>query len=434
MPACSRPRLTTTVENVMTEAARRPTTRAAESLLDVLRVVPDAGAQARLEGLNGPDWDLFIEVAGRHGVASLLYHSLKTSRSNVRVPAFVMEKLHLSYLGSSARSLGLYHALAKVLLALRRDDVRVIVLKGAHLAELVYANRALRPMSDVDLLVAESDLLRVERVLLGLGYAALDHVRVVGRDNKHFSYRSADRSLCVEVHWALAPSTDPFAIDTAGQWRRARAAVIAGVEVSVLSPEDLLLHLCLHACEHNFAMGLKCLCDINTSLEHYRGDIDWGLLQSCGRQWGASRCAYLTLRLGRELLGIPVPDETMQTLKPNDRDESVVATARAQILSAGRARGHLAVDTLLRSERLGDRAAALLRITGVVFPSREVLAREYPFRSDSIGIYLGYPWHWRELLRRHGRSISGLLRGDDEMRALADREREIAALRAWVSR
>lgn len=403
-------------------------------MLDVLRVVPDAGAEGRLEGLSGADWRLFVEAAGRHGVAPLLYHRLKTSHSNGRVPAFVMEKLHLSYLGSSARSMGLYDGLAKVLAALRRDDLPVIVLKGAHLAELVYANRALRPMSDVDLLVAENDLVRVESVLLGMGYTPLEQVRVVGRDNKHFSYRSAERSLCVEVHWTLAPPTGPFEIDTAGQWRRARAAVIAGVEVAVLGPEDLLLHLCLHACEHSFAMGLKGLCDIDRSLEHYRGEIDWGLLQSCGRQWGVSRCAYLTLRLGRELLGIPVPDETMETLAPNDRDESVVATARAQILSAGTARGHLAVETLWRSERLGDRAAALLRIAGVVFPPREVLAREYPLRSDSIRIYLGYPLHWRDLLRRHGRSIWRLLRGDDEMSALADRERGIAALRAWVSR
>lgn len=410
-----------------------PTTRADQSLLDGLRIVPDAGAEDRFEALSGADWDLFVEAAGRHGVAPLLYHRLKTSHPNGRVPAAVMERLHLAYLGSAARSMGLYDGLAKVLAALRRGDLPVIVLKGAHLAELVYSSRALRPMSDVDLLVAEKDLTRVETVLLGMGYTPLEQARVVSRDNKHFGYRSAQGSLCVEVHWALATSTDPFEIDPAGHWQRARPAVIAGVEVAVLGPEDLLLHLCLHACEHSFDMGLKSLCDIDRVLDRYEGDIDWGLLQGCSRQWRVSRCAYLTLRLARELLGTAVPAEPMQALEPNDRAASVVATARAQVLSAGTGRGHLAVDTLWRSERFGDKAAALVRIAGAVFPPREVLARQYPLRADSIGICLGYPWHWRDLLRRHGRSVWRLLRGDDEMRALVERERDIAALRAWVA-
>jgi hypothetical protein len=47
-----------------------------ELLHNCLRVVPDEAGGGRLETLSSSDWDVFIEVSGRHRVAPLLYHRL----------------------------------------------------------------------------------------------------------------------------------------------------------------------------------------------------------------------------------------------------------------------------------------------------------------------------------------------------------------------
>ncbi len=408
-----------------------------ELLLYCLRVVPDEMGDGRLEALSSSDWDVFIEASGRHGVAPLLYHRLRTSHSDVPIPANVMGRLRQAYLENDARNMGLYHKLGKVLELLRRDNISVIVLKGAHLAELVYGNRALRSMGDVDLLVHKDDLMRVEAVLLGIGYTPLDYNRTIGKDNKHFGYILSKRELHLEVHWTILPSMSPFDIDINGQWERSRPAIIAGFEVAVLCPEDLLLHLCLHSCGHGFEPGLRSLCDICETLQHYKGGIDWGLVQLRTRQWGVGKCVYLTLRLAKELLGVILPDGLMEALKPNDFDERFIALAREQVFSTRMGTGHIlslspVAAKFWGSKRLLDKAATFLKILERVFPPREVMARGYPPPADSIRIYFYYAMHFRDLLRRHSRHVWRLLRGDEEMRALAKRENDITTLKDWL--
>ena len=411
-----------------------------ELLLYCLRVVPDEMGDERLEALSSSDWNGFIEASGWHGVAPLLYHYLRISHSDIRIPADVMGRLRQAYLENVARNMGLYHKLGKVLDLLRRNNISVIVLKGAHLAELVYGNRALRSMGDVDLLVHKDDLMRVETVLLGIGYTPLDYDRTISKDNKHFGYILSKRELHLEVHWTVLPSMYPmypFDIDINGQWERSRPAVIAGFEVAVLCPEDLLLHLCLHACEHVFEPGLRNLYDICKTLQHYEGEMDWGLVQLRTRQWGMGKCVYLTLRLAKELLGVILPDGLMEALKPNDFDERLIALAKEQVFSTRMGTGHIlslstAVAKFWGSQRLRDKAPLFLKILKEVFPPREVMVRKYPLPSDSIRIYLYYATRFRDLLRRHGHHVWRLLRGDEDMRASARRANDIAILKDWL--
>ena len=412
-----------------------------ELLLYCLRVVPDEMAGGRLEALSGSDWDAFIEAASQYGVAPLIYHRLRTSHPEVHVPADVMGRLQQAYLANGARNMGIYHRLGKVLALLRRDNIPVIVLKGAHLAELVYGNRALRSMGDVDLLVHTQDLMRVEAILFGISYTPTDFKRTIEKDNRHFGYMLSKRELYLEVHWTLLPSEYPFDIDINGQWARSRPAVIAGSEVAVLCPEDLLLYLCLHAsCLHRFETGLtglRQLCDICQTLQHYQGGINFGVVQSRSRQWGMGKCVYLTLRLAKELLGAILPDGLLEALKPNDFEEHFIALAREQVFSTSMEEKQIlslshSVARFWGSKRLPDKTAVFLKILKVVFPPRECIARKYPLPSNSIRIYFYYAVHLRDLFRQHGRYVWRLLRGDKKMQALAQQENHFATLMDWL--
>jgi hypothetical protein len=397
-------------------------------------VGPDEAGDGRLETLSSSDWDVLIEESGRYGVAPLLYHRLRTFHSDIPIPANVMARLRHIYLQSAGRGMHLYHELGKLLGMLRHENIPVIALKGVHLATAVYRNIALRPMGDVDVLVHKDDLMRVEAALLGMGYAPAECHRQIAKDNCHFVYGLPNRGLFVEVHWNFLPSMYRFKIDIDGQWERSRQAIIAGVEVSVLCPEDLLLYLCLHTSKHLFEMGLKPLYDIFETIRYYGKEIDWKQVQLRSEQWGEAKCVYLTFRLARELLGASVPDDLMKAIKPSDFDERFMVLAKEQIFAyRHRNSDGLSLSPniaqLWGSKRLLNKGTLFLRRA---FPSPEEVTRMYPAPSDSIRIYFYYPVRIKDLLLRHGRQVWRLLRGDEEMQALAKRENDIVPFKDWL--
>ncbi len=405
-----------------------------EGLLYCLRADPDEAGRFLFEQLSDSDWGAIIQQSAGHGVTPLLYHRLKTFPSDTPIPNQVVQRLRGIYLHSASRNMHLYHKLAKVLEILRRENIPMIALKGAHLAELVYGNIALRPMSDVDLLVKRTDLTRVEDKLMQIGYVPTESHRQIAEDNHHFTYRSPNGELSVEIHWNFLPSMYPFNIDIDEQWKRSRPAIIAGVQVSVLCPEDLILLLCLHASKHLFEMGLKHLCDIFESIRHYGNEIDWKQTHLRSRQWGAVKCVYLTLRLARESLGASVPEDLLKAIQPPDFDERFMVLAKDQIFSYRHQLSHdlsvyPSIAQLWGPKGLLDKATLFLRRA---FPSSEEMARTYPAPSDSMRIYLYYPVRIRDLFLRHGRRVWQLFRRDERLRTSAERVNDGTPLRDWL--
>jgi len=403
-------------------------------LLYCLRKDSDGTRGSRLKELSNSDWEPIVQESNRHGVTPLLYHRLKTLHPGTPIPNEVEQRLRRSYLESVSRNMGLYYKLGKVLEILRHENIPVIALKGAHLAGVVYASIGLRPMNDVDLLVHKDDLMRAEVALLQIDFTPLDFNRVVWKDNSHFAYRLPSREFSVEVHWNFLPSMYPFNIDIDGQWERSRPAIIAGVEVSILSPEDLLLYLCLHASKHLFEMGLKLLYDIFEAIRHYGKEIDWKQTQLRSGQWGVEKCVYLALKLARNLLGASVPDEVLETFEPNDFDERFMAIAMQQIFpnGIGTSRGlplSSNVAQLWGNKRLRDKINILLKTT---FPSPNVMARMYPPSSNSPRIYFYYCVRIADLLQRYGQVIWRLLHRNQKMLARTRRQNEITALKDWL--
>jgi hypothetical protein len=406
-----------------------------ELLLHCLCVRPDKTGDDRVEPLSEADWDDLLQQSERHKITPLFYHRLRTFHPDIPIPPTVTGKLRQAYLDNAARNLRLYNYLCKVLEILRRDSIPVILLKGAHLAELVYGNRALRFVGDMDLLVKKDDLIRVDALLLEMGCTPIDHKRIVCKNNNTFAYVMPKRDVTLDIHWSILSSMFPFSIDTDGQWERSRPAVIAGVDAAVLCPEDLLLHLCLHAgCGHGFEPGLKLFCDVSEVLQHDEGGVDWGLVQRRTREWGIGKCVYLTLKLTRELLGVALPEGLMEALKPNDFDERFVTLARNQIFSRRLRTGHPlsmwpAVARFWGSARLRDKV--LLFLKGFFLP-REAMARLYPPPADSIRIYFYYVVRLRDLLRLFGRDVWRLLRRDEKMQALAKEGKDLTTLKDWL--
>ena len=122
-------------------------------------------------------WNDLAHEATVNRLAPLLYYSL-TKFPRTDVPDVVLEKLRTVYYATAARNMQMHEQLKRVTDALDEIGVRYILLKGAALIQDVYeGNMALRPMSDVDLLVAPEDFPTVREQLatfVSFGYSKLD--------------------------------------------------------------------------------------------------------------------------------------------------------------------------------------------------------------------------------------------------------------------
>ena len=409
-----------------------------EWLLYCLRASPNKTGDGKIEPPSEADWEDLLQQSARHGITPLFYHRLRTFHPDIPIPTYVMGRLRQAYIENAARNLILYNYLFKVLKILRRDSIPVIVLKGAHLADLVYVNRALRLVGDLDLLVEKNDLMRVDALLLEMGCTPINHKRIVCKDNNAFAYVMPKRDVPLDIHWSILSSMFPFTIDTDGQWEMSRPVLIAGVDAAVLCPEDLLLHLCLHAgCNHGFVPGLKLFCDISEVLQHDGGCMDWGIVQRRTHEWGIGKCVYLTLKLTRELLGVALPEKLMEALKPNDFDERFVALARDQIFSQRFRYVHpspfLSMSPIAArfwgSARLRDKVFLFLKR---FFLPREDMALWYPPPADSIRIYFYYIVRLRDLLRVYGRDVWRWLRRGEEIQVFAKEGKDLTTLKDWL--
>ncbi|NQT16233.1 MAG: nucleotidyltransferase family protein [Planctomycetes bacterium] len=379
--------------------------------------------------LDEQEWDTFIEESGRHGLTPLLYHRLKTPDDDTHVPTGMMQRLRDVYVHSTAANVRRFHELSRILKALEEEGIPVIVLKGAHLAEVVYGEMiGLRPMCDVDLLLRREDLERGQERLWDMD-----------------CFRSGKNAFMLDMHSNIE-EVDQFGdrglavaqlnIDIDGLWQRARPAVIGGMETQVLSPEDLLLHLCTHLCIHHFfeCAGLRSLCDVRQTVQHYRGQIEWEDVQRRSERWGVSNAVFLTLLLVRELLGAAVPDNVVESLRPDgfDPEAKEWAVRRISDLRSSTDCTSLFFWLMLAPGVFRKRARYLFRL--VFPPSLDCVSCPFPapqHMPKNLGHYIvrlkDKPWPyvralWRILLR------------DEEMTAIVKEENRNVAMRKWLSR
>ena len=358
------------------------------------RTSPEEERSRKIEDLlhRDLDWGYIAQKTKDQGVTPLLYHNLsKTENGRDYIPDDILTRLKNLYYGSAANNILLYQRLSRVLAFLREENIKVIALKGAALAESVYGNPALRPMSDVDLLVRKEDLPRVNERLRLLGYTTevnyLDCLKTSDNSYLNSIMMHNTTSPPLHVHWHLANSTIPTftyssRIEMERIWQEAIPARVADVESLVLAPHHLLIHLSEHALRPNHSLGkLIFLCDIHEAIRTYRDQLNWGLLKEEAFRFNLNRQLYHCLRLTSQVLGADVPRDILGKLKP----KSTGFTEHRFLTLALRPKaccGFSYVIQLAMCQSLSQKTRFLWR---TLFPPRQILVQRYVFPQAKRG-------------------------------------------------
>jgi hypothetical protein len=197
-------------------------------------------------------------------------------------------------------------------------EVHPVALKGcAYLLAGLPSSRG-RLFADVDLLVAEEDLARVEEHLKSCGWRSVEltpydenYYRVWTHELPPMTH--PEREVEIDLHHNILMRTSRLRPDARALLSAARA--VPGSPFRVLAPEDMVLHAIVHL----FYGGemddaFRDLFDIGEMLRHF-GSTEPGFWE---RFWpratalNLQRPAFYALRYASRLLGTPIPEAVLQ--------------------------------------------------------------------------------------------------------------------------
>lgn len=244
-------------------------------LIECARIQADQAQRQHLRRLAGEidDWSGLAAEAERHGLGPLTYWHLRAA--GAPGPKGVERQLLGLYVRHRHANGVRLRALGQLLRAFQAAGIRVLAVKGAALACLLYPDPALRPMSDLDLLVRARDWSRARGLLAELGYS---------RQTPRSSTAAKDIEgvwVGVELHTHLFSltldhlSAPPLAFELPAQ-------DVAGF---TLGYDEMLWHLCRHLRFHAgvfLPWRLIWVTDILGLVERFADQVDWGSLARRG--------------------------------------------------------------------------------------------------------------------------------------------------------
>ncbi len=347
------------------------------------------------------DWPELLDQADRHGIIPLLHHHLRQSPA-LTVPETVQTTLAERSRSCLAWNLRLSHEQLRLLDRFNKAGIPVIPLKGLYLADLLYDDSALRPTSDLDLLVKVQDFDKSQRVLEEAGCAKLADEEQGAE--YHVSYVTTDGSaghVLIELHRALGES-HVAGLDIEAIWRAAAPSTWEDRTIWTMAPQDLFLYTCLHAVKDGLA-SIRSLLDITLLLERYGQDLPW---QELAQQVNRARIETpisLSLLLSRELLEASVPSEFLAAIRPSRNLSRLLGQAlfrwRGGVLHVPQellVGPFMALLMLCWEDSLKGKLRHLRRN---LLPSKSLQGR-WISRSHNSAPFRGYPaWLWEICLR-----------------------------------
>lgn len=209
---------------------------------------------------------------------------------------------------------------ARVTRDLAAEGIEILALKGAALLAGGVARPAQRTMTDIDLLVIVGSPEHAWKICRAKGWSLVNEASMVELYQGHHHLAPLldpdGVTIGLELHRMLLPGSDRLGLNLNAIIARSRVVQVGDVPVRVPSVEDLLLHTCLHfAWSNKFRRGVwRAFADVHAIIAD--PGFDWDRFVSVAITRREKQCCYWTLRLGRVVAEVSVPDDVLNRLDP----------------------------------------------------------------------------------------------------------------------
>ena len=353
---------------------------------------------------RGVDWMHLSALAGIHGVRPLLYRALSTTARDV-VPESALQRLAADSRAIASRNLMMTGELLRLMDLFAEEDIEIVPFKGPLLSATAYGDVSLREFVDLDLLVRREQALLARSVLRKEGYR--DGLSLSPRQNSRYVATQnefpleSERGLSVEIQWAFAPRYFAMRLEPERLLSDLRVSRIGGRRLPSLSPENLLLTLCVHGAKHLWGR-LAWVADLAHVIETSPG-IGWSRLHDRANAIGCRRLVLTGLSLTTELFDTVLPSRFERAIASDEHVQALSRKLRQRIQTQGNHEsGHsempLHLLHLQMRERPMDRMRHVVRLA--ITPTLE----DWRMLSvpDNLS-FLYYPIRVVRLLSKYGR-------------------------------
>lgn len=276
-----------------------------------LTLEPDAVATSQAR-LMGDEADLNRLELGSRRLLPLFYHAAQQLISEELRNS--LKELYDQY---SVENQALLGRLEKVLTWFHANGIPTIVLKGLALSLLHYNDLALRPTSDLDVLVPEERVREVMRLLRQDGWTT-DYAFLGAPRNSYF-YRhihaipfTHPEHGDLDLHWHVLQSAT-FRDADRPFWDNSVPLRVNTIDTRALNPTDQLLHVSMHGFAADVVAPIRWVADAIIVL---RGSqIDWKRLEKLAKWLQVTAPVADALSFLRKDFGAPIPDEVIQELR-----------------------------------------------------------------------------------------------------------------------
>ena len=243
-------------------------------------------------------WPEFKRLVLYNGLASFMYITLKPFYS--LLPEDIKEFLHTQYIYSLRNNIFKMQEYKVIYGTFQKEEIKVVPIKGIALLFDLYAERPIRHMSDIDILIQRKDYIKATEALQKIGYQkklfGLTEEYWLTKQN-HVSFIKSGKNpniLALDVHYYMDFKRNnkeilPFT------WERNRLFELNGFKIELLSPEDTFFSLALHQRRFGNMFCLKYVLDAALIMQKYKNAIAWDYIKEMCRIYHLSSCLYFLL-------------------------------------------------------------------------------------------------------------------------------------------
>ncbi len=276
----------------------------------LIQLVKSKNELKDIDQLQNIDWRLFLDLVHHHRCQPIIYWKLKDMPQTI-VPLEVIQALQQTYTKNTFKMLQLSGEMEQISKLFAENEVKTLFLKGPALAHHLYGDISLRTSKDLDVLVRETDLDKVDALLLASGYVkdgAPSLLNGTKRKTHHVEYVHSQKKIQIEIHWRLhnPPVKEPSFDEL---WQRKSRSALTSSPVFFLGEEDLFLHLVVHGARHGW-FRLRWLVDMD---KVFQKKLDYQQVKVLMKKLGYAHLVGQAMILSSQLLNTPVNKELKAT-------------------------------------------------------------------------------------------------------------------------
>jgi hypothetical protein len=285
-----------------------------KALLHLLNAEKSGNVQPILSPLVNDEFSKLAALSARHKTEYYLF--VYFQQFPHLIPSEQLQQLRERITSQAVRSLRQLHELIALCKSLHQKGLSYAIIKGPHLARMLYGNEAVKVSVDLDILMVNpEDLPDFHAVIVHAGYACTQQKLLTGNWKQRL-FISAKREVHYYNHMARCAvdlHVKPLAntILTAHRYRDFFADIeqvaFEGISIPVLPPEKYFVYLCYHAACHQFSR-LAWLMDIRNFYTRKQDTLDIEKILAVARSLNMERPVWLAFYMLNILFDIEIPE------------------------------------------------------------------------------------------------------------------------------